>query len=327
MKLYLIVFIFAALTVHGQLPINEQQFLARIKPGGSLPEKLLSSKSAVFYPYTMTTKELEQIQKGFQRIGIDAVIYYENDLVASGRDVSVNLAEQLNNREISYLVYLQKGSEFVMHIMDYNKKANLVEQDQSVFVIRSNALDVLLQSLYLTAANSLKNANYLINDYPEYGAPVKAIDGRRNEFFAIDLKVDALAVPKFGDEAMDSALEEIMKLYPYKYQLTDANLSEADLRKKGFLYVLRFVCARNKVAGSVLDYNMSKSQSSIVSMAYLEGPPEIKNISADATVYKFYFKHLESRNVFLGTKWDADISWQQALLNQLRGFKMEFRIQ
>ncbi|MBT1703081.1 hypothetical protein [Chryseosolibacter indicus] len=327
MKLFSIVLIFASLNAFAQLPTTEQQFLSRLKPGGPLPEKLLMTKSVVFYPYEMTTKELESIQRSFQRTGIDAVVYYENDLVSAGRDVSVNLAEYLNSREIANLIYLQKEGEYIIYITEYNKKANLVEQDQATFIAKNTALDALLQSIYIAAVNGLKSENFLINDYPELGNTVKAIDGRRNEFFAIDLKVDPLAVPKFGDEAMDKELEEIMKQYPFKYQLTEANLSEVELRKKGFLYVLRFVCSRNKVASNVLEYPMSKSQNAIVSMTYNGGAPEIKNISADAAVYKFYFKHLESRNVFLGTKWDADTSWQQALINQIRGFRMEFKIQ
>jgi transposase len=40
-------------------------------------------------------------------------------------------------------------------------------------------------------------------------------------------------------------------------------------------------------------------------------------------VYKFYFKHIDSGNMFLGTKWDADLTWQQALINQLRALLLE----
>jgi hypothetical protein len=326
-KFICIAFLFAALTASAQLPITEQQFLSRLKTGGSLPEKLLSTKCAVFYPYTMKQQELESIQKSFQRTGIDAVIYYENDLVAAGRDVSVSLAESLNKREITNLIYIRNESGFTIYITGYNSKANLVEQDQMAWIGQHEKLDILLQSLYRTAASSLKNENLLINDYPEPGPSLNVIDGRRNEFFAIDLKVDQLAVPKFGDEAMDKELEEIMKLFPYKYKLTEATLSESELRKQGFLYVLRFIHSRNKVAKNVLGYDMTKSQSAIVSLVYNEQQTQIKNLSANEAVYKFYFKHIESANVFLGTKWDADQTWQQALLNQLRGFKTEFKIQ
>jgi hypothetical protein len=125
---------------------------------------------------------------------------------------------------------------------------------------------------------------------------------------------------------MDKELEEIMKSYPYKYTLTEPALSEADLRKAGYLWVLRFVHARNKLVRSVLGYETTRAQSAIVSMTFVDVDSQLKNIPANEEVFKFYFKHIESKNVFLGRKWDADPSWQQALWNQLRGYKAEFNL-
>ena len=315
-----------SLASHAQLPLNEEQFLSRLEPGGALPEKLLSTKSVVFYPYTMTMKELESFQKAFQRCGIDAVIYYETDLVSAGRDPVVNLAALLTKREIANVIYLQKQDVYRIIVTTYNQKANFVELKQAAWTLEHRALDVLQQRLYVTVANTLRNENLLVNDFPEIGSAVHAIDGNRNEFYAIDLKVDPLAVPKFGDEAMDRELDEIMKSYPYKYTLTEPNVSELELRKQGYLYVLRFVHARNRVARNILGYSVPKAQSAIASMVFVDGVQQLKNISSNEIVYKFYFKHIESENAFLGTKWDADPTWQQALLNQLKGFKAEFKI-
>jgi hypothetical protein len=310
-----------------QLPFNEEQFLSRLKPGSTLPEKLLSSRSVVFYPYTMSMKELETIQKGFQRTGIDAVAYYESDLVSTGRDASVALAAQLNKREITILIYLVKNATgYTFYFTPYNQRANLVEQDQAAWMIQHRALDVLLSQMYRTAANTFQKENFLINDLPETGFGVSGIDGRRNEFYAVDLKVDLLAVPRFGDPSMDAALEEIMKLYPYKYALTEPNLSEAELRKQGYMYVLRFVHSRNKVVRNVLGYDTKRSQTGVVSVTYVDDQQQLNNFSVNEEVFKFYFKHIESGNVFLGTKWDADPSWQQALLNQIKGFRIEFNL-
>jgi hypothetical protein len=292
-----------------------------------LPQKLLSTRTAVFYPYTTTDKELETMQNWFQRTGIDAVAYFENDLLTAGRDVSVEMAQYLNGREITNLVLLNKNeSGFGLIAAEYNKKANFMEQDQSVWRDENTSLEELLRNLYRTAANALKKENYLINDFPETGLNINPINGRRADFYAIDLKVDPLAVPKFGNEEMDKALEEIMKNYPYKYTLTEPNLSETELRKKGSLFVLRFVCARDKVAKTILGYDMTKSENAIVSIVYPGNQPQLKNIPADAHVYKFYFKHIDSGNAYLGTKWDADETWQQALINQIKGFKAELKI-
>jgi hypothetical protein len=318
--------LFVSFCAQGQIPVGEQELLSRLKAGSSLPSKLLSTRSVVFYPYTMGAKELDQIQNYFQRTGIDAVIYLETDLLAAGRDASVALAEYLNAREIAHIIILQKQDGYSLYVAEYNKMANLFESTQNAWYRKEKTLDVLLQGLYRSANESLKKENMLINEYPELAMPLNLFRGRRSEFFAIDLKVDPLAVPKFGDEAMDRELEEIMKSYPYKYKLTEPGLSEAQIRKDGSYYVLRYVFARDKAAHSLLGYEAVKSQSAIVSVTYPDDKPHLKNIPANNIVYKFYFKHIDSGNIFLGTKWDADLTWQQALVNQIKAFKAELKI-
>src|SRR5690349_4200548 len=102
-KLAIVFFIILSAPCVAQLPLNEQEFYGRIQSGGALPEKLLSTRTAVFYSFKIPAKELELIQKSFQRSGIDAVVYFEDDLLTAGRDVSVSMARYLNDRDISNL--------------------------------------------------------------------------------------------------------------------------------------------------------------------------------------------------------------------------------
>ena len=327
MRLAVLFVIIISWSANAQIPVGEQEMLSRLNAGQLLPEKLLSTRSVVFYPYTMTVKELEQIQASFQRTGIDAVVYLESDFLAAGRDPSVALAEYLNAREISHIIVFQKKEAYSVFIAGYNNLATLFEPGQNAWHKDDRSLESLLQTLFRTANNSsLVRENMLINEFPEVAMPLNIFKGRRADFFAIDLKVDPLSIPKFGDEAMDKELEEIMKLYPYKYKLTEPGLSEAQIRQDGSYYVLRFVYARDKAAQNLLGYDGAPSQSAIVSVTYPEDKPQLKNIPANAMVYKFYFKHIDSGNIFLGTKWDADLTWQQALINQIRSFKAEFKV-
>ena len=313
--------------LHGQIPVGEQALLARLKSGNVLPDKLLSTRTVVFFPHTMVFKELQTVQEYFERIGIDAVIYLETDLLAAGRDPSVALAEYLNGREIGHIVIFQKGNGFSLYAAPYNNMATLFEENQNAWHRTERTLEGLLQSLTRAVNNAaLIRENMLINEVPEVAMPLNLFKGRRADFFAIDLKVDPLAVPKFGDGAIDKELEEIMKSYPYKYKFTDAGMSETQIRQDGSYYVLRFVYARDKAAQALLGYDGTKSQSAIVSVTYPEDKAQLKNIPANTMVYKFYFKHIHSGNIFLGTKWDADVTWQQALINQLKAFKAELKI-
>ncbi len=327
MRLLIFPFLFISFSCLSQLPIDEEQFYARITPGTTLPEKLLSTRTVVFYPFNMTQQELDKVQEYCVRSGIDAVAYYETDLLMAGRDVSVAMAQKLNAREIANLIVFRKSPDYyTLTLFEYNRKANFIEKDQPTWSMENRILEEILKRLYLSTASGLKRENNLINEFPEPGTSVMAIDGKRNEFYALDLKVDLLAVPKFGDEEMDKQLEEVMKLYPFKYMLTDPTLSEAELRKQGYLFVLRFVNARARVSKRVLGYDLARSESGIASISWPGDQPQVKNIPANDEVFKFYFKHIESGNVFLGTKWDADQSWQQALVNQLKGFRFELRI-
>ena len=326
-RLAVIILFIASFGAFAQIPVGEEALLTRLNPGQTLPEKLLSTRSVVFYPYNMSIKELEQVQEYFQRTGIDAVLYVESDFLAAGRDASVALAEYLNAREISHIIIFQKVEGYSMYITPYNNLATLFEPGQSAWFRKERSLEPMLQGLFRIANTAgLVRENMLINEYPELSMPLNVFKGRRADFFAIDLKVDPLAVPKFGDEAMDRELEEIMKSYPFKYKLTEPGLSETQIRQDGSYYVLRFVYARDKAAVKLLGYDATKSQSAIVSVTYPDNHAQLKNIPANAMVYKFYFKHIDSGNMFLGTKWDADLTWQQALINQIKAFKAELKV-
>ena len=146
------------------------------------------------------------------------------------------------------------------------------------------------------------------------------IKGRRAEFFSLDMKVDKLAVPKFGNESMDRELDEFLKAnYISGYSLTDPNTEEKDLRKQGMPYVLCYVHTRNAAAKQILGYDMTKSESALASVTYPNGALQLKTIPAETSVYKFYLRHIDSGNVYLGTKWDADVTWQEALRNHVKG--------
>jgi len=312
--------------VHAQSSANP--WLDQLDMSGGLPAKLLSTRTAVFYSYTFTPKELTDAQEYFQRSGVDAIMHFEIDLLMSGRDITKAFSEYLIKREITNLVFLEKReSDFRMVITLFNEKETVIDPKQPAWSATDKVLTEILKNLYRKSANELKRQNMLINDQPETDLTINPILGKRNEFFAVDLKVDQLAVPKTGNEAEDKELEELFKAnYSLKYKMTEPGLSEKDLRKQGNLYVLCVVQTRNVMAKKFLGYDMSKSESAHVSVTYPNGQSVLKNIPSNTPVYKYYFKHIESGNVFLGPKWDADLTWQSALLNQLKGMKAELRL-
>jgi hypothetical protein len=311
-----------------QLVAPDNVWIEQLNLQGTLPEKLLSTRTAVFNDYTLTEKELAEMQSYFQRTGIDAIIHFELDMLFANKDVTKAFSVYLVKREITNLVFVEKDElGYRITITAFSGKENVIEPKQAAWSTTNRLLTEALKTLYTTASNQQKKQNLLINDLPETEAKIDPIVGKRNEFYATDLKVDPLAVPKTGDPAIDKELEEIFaNNYPLKFKMTDPGVPEKELRRQGQLYVMGFIYTRGSVAKELLGYDMSKAESALLSITYPGETQQLKNIPSNTPVFKFYFKHIDSGNIFLGTKWDADITWQQALLNHIRGMKAELRI-
>lgn len=328
-SLLLFVAVLISFPSFSQISDDELAFMSRLTPSTSLPEKLLDTKSIIFYSYTLTDKELESIQQTCQRTGIDVVAYFETDELLAGRDVTYAFARHLNSREITNLVFFQKSEKgYKTYITEFNTKGTIVEQNQYAWIAEDPSLAELLKKIYRASGGGLKRTNMLINDVPEKDIEINPITGRRSEFFAIDLKVDELVIRKTGDALIDTILQQTFRKYPFKYKFSEPGVSEVELRKKGSMYLLCYLHTRGEAAKKLLGYDMSKSESALASITYPDsGQTQLKNIPSEMFVYKFYFKHIDSGNVFLGTKWDADLTFEQALKNHYRAFKAELRIE
>jgi hypothetical protein len=320
--------IYIALFLLIQICASAQSPLSRLSLTETPPENLLSKRSVVLYDYTLQSEELNEMQRSFQKIGIDAIAYFQTDVVLAGKDITAAFAEYFVSRQVSFLVFLEKSeSGYQFTTSAFNQKADLFPNGQAGWQLKNKKISDLMTNIWQDAWRSQKKANYLINDLPETDITVDAIRGNRQEFYAVDLKVDNLAVMKFGDEAMDKELESFfLANYPLRYKIVEANSNEQELRSKGFLYVLCFVHTRGIAAKEVLGYDLSKGEKSYASITFPEGQLKLKILRPDQSVYKFYFRHIDNGHIFLGTKWDADIEWLDALRNHVIGFKQEVKI-
>lgn len=292
------------------------------------PANLLATRSAVLFTNAFSAAELKEIQQGFQQIGIDAVVYFERDKVLAGKDAARVYATYLTTREIKFIVLLEKvNGAYQLAATPFNGKESFFDDNQAAWRVTQTKMNDFLQTVYRDSWLTQKKQNFLINDLPETPAGINIIAGRRSEFYSLDLKVDNLAVPKTGDEALDKEIEQLFaSLYPYKYKLVEPTYDDRESRKLGFHFVLCVVNTRGKAARELLGYDMSKSENAYASVTYPNGASQIKTISVEKPIYKFYLKHAESGNVFLGTKWDADETFLQALKNHLMGFRSEMKL-
>jgi hypothetical protein len=301
---------------------EKDKLVGRFAITAQIPDKLLSTRSVVLYDETLALQELEETQKMFQQAGIDAVAYFITDHVLAGPDPEKSFATYLINRGIEYLIFMEKEKDYAMTFVPFNKTIEFVDPNAPAWRQSNSSFHELLKTIYRMTVSNLKKQNLLINEYPETETGLKYFNSRRYENFTNDAKAFRIAVPRWGNEKADEALEEILKThFPVKYELVDPKLDERELSKAGYITVLRFVHTRGSVAKKILGYDLTQLAKSLTTVYYKDGQADLKTIPANQVVYKFYVKHIEYGNIFLGKGWDADITWEDALKNHLMAMR------
>ena len=296
--------------------------------GESVPQELLARKSILLFDPAIEQTILNQIQSGFQAAGIDAVLHYPIDMPLSNTDVNVEFVKYLNGRDIRFIIFVRKtGNQYEFIFAPFNRSDSWFDAETPAWKISGSDLNETLLSIRRNSLASQKKKNFLINEVPETELHLNPVIGNHNEFYAIDLRVDKLAIIKTGDVKTDQQLEDFFKAnYTLAYTFFDAGSNEREIRNKGYLYLLELIHCRGLSAMKLLGYDTSVPAHTLSSISFENGSLQIRTLPATATIYKFYFKHLENGNIYLGQRWDASEDWMQALVNQISGLKAELKI-
>lgn len=313
-----------------------------------LPESLLYTKSVVFVndhnqKQASAWKDLSvEAHKTFREAGIDAVAYYYFDDVKAGRDVSRKLAEELSQRQIKNIVVISRDKKGCgLAITPFSGNAFFFDKDQHIYKQTASSCDQLFIELGKVAyRNKAEVQNYLINDQPEFfvGAG-SVVGGRRAEAFAKDLKLDKLAVPKFQEDDLsllqssspgvdsstlqvdhlNATLENIMADYPYEYALVDPDIDEDKLRQSGYQFILLKLHTTKAHIRDMLEYEQKEDATTAEKAV-------ANSVDEQASVYKFYVKHIYTGDVYVGDVWDASKDWKEALRNYIHNMKKSLNI-
>jgi len=304
---------------------EEDKITNNLNFGSDLPPGLLAARSMVLYEPGFTRTELEEAQKYFQQAGIDVISYLDVDYVLSGLDPSNVFSNYFNSRAVKFLILLQKkDSEYQSIFTEYNGTRAFADKNHVSWKQSHVSFVELLRTIYRFAISTQKKENFLINDVPETGFALRFFK-EQGERFSADVKFKS-AIPRFNNDADDKELETILReKFPVKWELVDPALTDAELDQKGYRMVLRFVHTRGDVARDLLGYDVTQTASSLSTSYFEENIPKIKTIPSKRMIYKFYFKNTEYGNIFLGTKWDADETWQDALKNHILILRQELK--
>ena len=98
------------------------------------------------------------------------------DKLFASNDVTKAFGDYLAKREISNLVFIEKGAEgFRIIVTPFSGKEHVIEPKQNAWSTTNRLLTEALKTLYSTAANSQKKQNLLVNDSPEAVRPKQRI--------------------------------------------------------------------------------------------------------------------------------------------------------
>lgn len=303
----------------------------------------------------------EAAHETFRESGIDAVAYYFMDDVMSGYEARRSFADDMKERDIQYIIILSdvqlkiknKDTErYVILITKFNGQSSIMANGQEAWKTQNKDLDKALDKLRKAVSKQrLVNENLLIADYPELFRDIDIIKGRRAETYSNSLNVDKVAFARFplalipdnrpggminnniakeGERANaqttadNKKLEQLLSNYPFPYGIVDAHPDEQALLNQGYSYVVYRLRTTGLGVRHLLDYEIEEGVSDYITVKQSGGKTTLRNIPTEAPVYKFYIKHLRTRDVYVGSRWDADETWEEALGNFVSNIKKDF---
>jgi len=292
------------------------------------------------------------------KLSIDAVLYFYVDDLIAGYDVKRSITEQIKKRDIKNILLLSKDKingrdQYIGVVTPYNQKSTFISNNQPAWKSQTSDIEILFRNL--ARAIDLSNItleNLLIIDTPEFYKGVDIIRGRRSETFNTDLRIDKIAIPLFDklpspentsaqstaemaamiqkenekNLSRNSNLEQIMANYPYKFEIVPYEYDEKKLLKKGFQFVLMRINSSGKNVKKLLGYDMGDDIKELITVTKDDsGVMSVKSIPIDGMVYKYYVKHINSGDIYLGEQWDGDDNWQDALNNHIKAIIVKLK--
>jgi len=93
-------------------------------------------------------------------------------------------------------------------------------------------------------------------------------------------------------------------------------ISEEEMITQGYLMVLRKLENNGESLKRMLGYNIKEDETIYISVKNGENSKVSKFKKSDV-VHKYYVQQLYTKDIYLGAEWDADTTWQQALINHV----------
>lgn len=326
-----------------------------------VPENINSERTAVIFSVpNETINDFEQVgnfegtmvrvHKAFVTMGIDAIFYLQDFNLIANQSAKLSYIDLFNQRQIKNVIFFsKKENEYEILIAPYSGGAGLIKRNSEVFAMRSQDLyDLLLKVGKEIRRADQELENFLIPEKPSYLGGLSIVEKTLLQNYPGILRRSKLAVEKFAlmdtttttDEGVLKRIKQynreidqknqelsaiLKKSYPYDFEMIEP-MSDDELKRKRYQFVLRSVCSTVETAKRMLDYDIVPGTTGFASIIpIMPDQTRVKTIPRNALVCKFYIRQNISKNVHVGV-WDADVTWQEALKNMIGNLIQDIRV-
>lgn len=305
----------------------------------SLPPTFLQEKAAVFILDIDNEREWKKyatkMHRHLQRAGVDVVAYYNANDVFANYQIRQNFFEEITMRQITNLIIFDAAAGYKISGMAMPTDPNeLLNGYPAKSVFNTDLEEVGNDFFKMIFSQGLKKTNFLIIDQPDYIELVPLVTGKRFESYNPDVKIDKLAVSKFdrnfpeqSAEEANEVLKEIMESYPFRFEWVESQIEDesALVRTRGTQFVMYVAYGHGSSLKRLLGYKVDSAETMYISLRRGE-KGSVKQWKANDLVYKFYMKHVYSGDFYMGSQWDADSNWEQALINFIENLKTDLKV-
>jgi len=352
-----ILFILSGFLGMSQRPVHQY---VSFQPTDELPKGINSERAAVIF--SVPTKDIDgfqqeedvtqlirQVHKALITMGIDPIFYLSDVNFTASFNARKSYVELFNQRRVKNIIFLTKSNgKYTIIMSPYNGSPRLIKDGSDAFFMDGADLYQLLLSIgkEVRRADQFKG-NFLIPERPNMLNGVSTVENSLLKNYPGILRRSKLAVERFSPLDSTSVsdadallqikaynrevknknveLEEIMKTYPYEYELIDP-MSDDELKRKRYQFLLRSVVSSAATVKQMLGYDVLPSETVFASIIpVMPDQTRTKTIPREAIVCKFFIRQNISKNVHVG-EWDADETWQEALKNMIGNLTQELRV-
>ena len=359
-----LVFVISGLCARAQTKIFDIGGPKFLNVKNELPEDLTSQRSLVIISTPVQEKSGYQVRGDWQKlavrshkflrqIGVDPIGYVYIDDLNAGPEVKFSFLNLMRTRKVTNLVLITKtgelpNEEFSIMVTPFSESENgYLSSGQDAWNQSHHELEQVMVNLgRQVLRQEIERSNFLIPEVPEYISDFAVIAGTRFENYPSriqnykiavvafqkltpqgQLSADAQAEVNYFNNKVDqknALLVEILKKYPFKYELVNIVDSE-ELYKQGFQYVMLPLQSTGRSIKRILNFSNSDSETHQMSTTYkMNGEVELKKIPANANLTKFYIKQTAVNDIHVGEVWDADVSWDLSLYNFVENINKAF---